>query len=64
MQALNALIRQYAKDNGILYVDYYAEMDEGDGGLRHGLSNDEIHPNDAGYEIMERVVLRTLKIKK
>lgn len=64
VQALNALIRQYAKDNGILYVDYYAEMDEGDGGLRHGLSNDEIHPNDAGYEIMERVVLRALKIKK
>ena len=64
IQALNALISQYAKDNGILYVDYYSEMDEGDGGLKQGLSNDEVHPNDKGYEIMERIVLGALKIKK
>ena len=63
-QALNALISQYAKDNGILYVDYYSEMDEGDGGLKQGLSNDEVHPNDKGYEIIERIVLGALKIKK
>ena len=64
IQALNALISQYAKDNGILSVDYYSEMDEGDGGLKQGLSNDEVHPNDKGYEIMERIVLGALKIKK
>ena len=64
VQTLNALIRQYAKDNGILYVDYYSAMVDEDRGFKDGLSKDGVHPLDAGYEIMERVVLRALKIKK
>ena len=60
IQALNTLIRQYALDNGILYVDYYSEMADEDGGLRPGLSPDEVHPNEDGYEIMERIILSVL----
>lgn len=61
VQALNALIRDYANNNGIRYVDYWSAMADEHGGLRPGLSNDNVHPTDQGYQIMESIVMRTLK---
>lgn len=64
IQALNALIQDYAQKNHILYVDYYSAMVDTDGGLKKGLSTDNVHPTDAGYEIMEPIILKALKITK
>ena len=61
VQALNALIRDYANNNGIRYVDYWSAMADEHGGLRPGLSNDNVHPTEQGYQIMESIVMRTLK---
>ncbi|MBR0195597.1 MAG: hypothetical protein IJQ32_05100 [Paludibacteraceae bacterium] len=63
IRALNEMIKAYAAKNKILYVDYYSAMADPDGGLRKGLSNDNVHPTDAGYEIMEPIILKALKIK-
>lgn len=63
IRALNDMIKAYAVKNKILYVDYYSAMVAADGGLRKGLSNDNVHPTDAGYEIMEPIILKALKIK-
>lgn len=60
IRALNERIRAYAQAEGILYVDYYSAMVAEDGGLRTGLSNDEVHPTDAGYEVMEPIILAAL----
>lgn len=64
ISALNALIEAYAKQNKITYVDYYNTMVDQDGGLRKGLSNDEVHPTEQGYEVMEPIILKALRIKK
>jgi len=64
IRKLNALIEAYAKQNKILYVDYYSAMVDKDGGLRNGLSNDNVHPTDAGYEIMEPIILKALRVTK
>lgn len=64
IRKLNALIKTYAEANRITYVDYYSAMVAEDGGLRKGLSNDNVHPTEAGYDIMEPIILKTLKIKK
>jgi len=64
IRALNERIQAYAKANGILYVDYYSAMADKDGGLRPGLSNDQVHPTEEGYAIMEPIILRALKISK
>lgn len=61
IRALNAMIKDYAQKNKITYVDYYSAMAEEDGGLKQGLSNDNVHPVDAGYEIMEPIILKVLK---
>jgi len=57
---LNALIASYAHEQQILYVDYYSAMVDKDGGLKKGLSDDEVHPNNAGYQIMEPIILKAL----
>jgi lysophospholipase L1-like esterase len=35
-------------------------MVDKDGGLKKGLSDDEVHPNNAGYQIMEPIILKAL----
>ena len=54
--ALNSRIRQYASDHHLVYVDYYAAMVDGQGGLRAELSEDGVHPTLAGYRVMEPLV--------
>ena len=52
VKALNAWIKEYAAKSGLVYVDYYSRMVNGEGGLEAELSPDGVHPNRAGYEIM------------
>ena len=58
--ALHQLIRTYAEQHAIPYVDYYAAMVDEDGGLKPGLTDDEVHPTLAGYQIMEPIILSAL----
>lgn len=53
IRALNAWIRQYAKANGAVYLDYYAALDNGQGGLSKQVSADGVHPGAAGYAVMQ-----------
>lgn len=61
IEALNKLIKEYARQNKIEYVDYWSAMVSMDGGLLPGLSDDEVHPLSAGYDIMEAIILPVLK---
>ena len=61
IRQLNALIQSYAQKNHIRYVDYYSHMADVDGGFLPGLSDDEVHPNYAGYLIMEPIILNALR---
>ena len=55
---LNDLVRTYAQENDIPYVDYFSAMVTGDGSrMRPELSGDGVHPNAEGYAIMEALVL-------
>ena len=57
---LNAMIKQYAAEQNLRYVDYYTAMVDEKGGLQKQLGYDPVHPNKEGYKIMERVYLETL----
>ncbi|MFV8326313.1 SGNH/GDSL hydrolase family protein [Flavobacterium sp. ZS1P14] len=50
--ALNALLKNYANTNGIVYLDYYSAMVDQRKGLLASYSDDGVHPNRAGYQIM------------
>lgn len=53
---LNILIKAYAIENNVTYLDYYAHMVNDENGLKEELGRDTVHPNTAGYEIMEPLV--------
>ena len=56
---LNAMIKAYAEKSDIAYADYYAAMQDGNGGMKvpeHTTADDLVHPNKAGYTVMERVL--------
>ena len=53
-------IKKYAADNDLMYVDYYAAMIDDNNGLRKELSEDGVHPNQKGYQIMNQLVRKTI----
>lgn len=65
---LNALIQAYAQKNNLVYVDYFSAMVDDRKGLKENLGTDGVHPNAAGYAIMEPLVeagiTKALKKKK
>lgn len=61
--ALNAMIKSYAKEMDIHYVDYYGPLVDSEGGLKvpdYTTANDLVHPNAKGYELMEAQLLPVL----
>ncbi|UCD60744.1 MAG: acylhydrolase, partial [Flavobacteriaceae bacterium] len=50
--ALNTMIKKYAKRKGMVYLDYFAAMTDGNNGLQQDLGSDGVHPNKKGYELM------------
>ena len=61
---LNARVQEYAKKNKIPYVDYFSAMVNAEGtGMRSDYANDNpgVHPNAAGYAVMESLLLPVIK---
>src|SRR5580765_633250 len=67
IKALNEWMKTYAANNKLTYLDYYSAMVDDKGFLRDELSEDGLHPNTKGYEIMaplaEAAIARALKGK-
>ncbi|MDD4636720.1 MAG: SGNH/GDSL hydrolase family protein [Bacteroidales bacterium] len=58
---LNSMLKEYAKKNKIAYADYFSVMVDERQGLEKKYQNDEVHPNKAGYVVMEEVIQKVLK---
>jgi lysophospholipase L1-like esterase len=52
IMALNAWLLEHAKKTGAVYLDYYSTLADASGRLKAGLTDDGLHPNAAGYELM------------
>ena len=59
--SLNARLQAYCERHGITYVDYGSVLAGPDGKIQADYSGDTVHPNAAGYELMEKLLLETLK---
>jgi lysophospholipase L1-like esterase len=53
---LNNFISNYASARHLTYVDYYASMVDEQRGLKAAYAKDGVHPNAAGYSVMESLV--------
>ena len=52
---LNAWMKSYCAQEKLTYVDYWTAMAGPDGGMKPGISLDGVHPNAAGYAMMEPI---------
>jgi lysophospholipase L1-like esterase len=60
IKALNAWIKDYAQKNGLVYLDYYSAMADENGLLKKDLTYDCLHPNNAGYELIEPLAQKAI----
>jgi lysophospholipase L1-like esterase len=67
LQAINDWLKDYCAQNGFVYLDYASSLADEKGRLRRELSDDGLHPNDAGYKIMaplaEKAIAKALASK-
>jgi lysophospholipase L1-like esterase len=58
---LNAWLRQYTKDRGLVYADYHKPLADDHDAMKETFSNDGVHPNREGYLVMEPVARRAIE---
>lgn len=57
---MNKLIKAYADEQGLEYVDYYTSLADENGALKEGLSKDRCHPYPDVYFGMEEKVVAAI----
>lgn len=64
---LNQRLKDYAQKNKMIYLDYFTPMADERKGLQAALTSDGVHPNKAGYQVMEplaeKAISAALKLK-
>ncbi len=53
---INAWLKNYAQEHGYVYLDYFNAMKDERMGLPKKYSEDGVHPNSAGFDVMEPLV--------
>jgi lysophospholipase L1-like esterase len=56
IRTLNGWLKDFAKRENLVYVDYFTPMVDEHGLLRRDLANDGLHPNDTGYAMMVKLL--------
>ena len=59
--ALNAMIKAYAEETGVVYLDYFNAMANSEMGLDQDLAHDGVHPTAKGYEIMAPLAEKAIR---
>ncbi len=61
IMSLNHWLESYAPDIHGEIADYYSALVDDKGMLRDGYSNDGLHPNDKGYELMAPIAAAAIE---
>lgn len=59
---LNSMIESYCVEHDIPYVNYYSKMVDDRGGIIKSYTIDGVHPNHEGYEVMDSLVQKEIKV--
>ncbi|POY40756.1 acylhydrolase [Flavobacterium alvei] len=57
---LNKMIKEYADANEIMFLDYHSALVDERKGLDANFTDDEVHPNKKGYEVMAPLVEKAI----
>jgi len=58
---LNFLIKAYCEKHGIVYLDYFAKMNDGNNGMIAEYTTDGVHCTAKGYDLMESMVVPAIE---
>ncbi len=58
--ALNEWLKDYCKKNHLVYLDYYTPMLDDQNMFKKEITYDGLHPNEAGYAIMEPLAVKAI----
>jgi len=58
---LNKMMKEYAKANNFIYLDYFSAMADENKGLKKEFSEDGVHPNIEGYKVMEPMAEKAIR---
>ena len=58
---LNDWLRRFARERGLLYVDYHEPLADERDAMKQTFSNDGVHPNRDGYSVMEPLARRAIE---
>ncbi|MFD0793061.1 SGNH/GDSL hydrolase family protein [Mucilaginibacter litoreus] len=58
---LNSMLKTYATQNKLGYIDYYSATVDNNKGMKKELATDGVHPNMAGYKVMEPLAEAEIK---
>lgn len=61
VMALNRMIRAFASEHDMVYVDYFSALADERNGLRSAYSDDGVHPTVKGYKVMEPLVEKAIR---
>jgi lysophospholipase L1-like esterase len=59
--AVNNWIKSYAGKQNLVYLNYYSAMVDSKGMLKQELTYDCLHPNDAGYAVMQPLAEKAIE---
>ncbi len=57
---LNKMLQEYAEANNIHYLDYYSAMVDERKGMIENYTDDGVHPNKMGYEVMGEILEKAI----
>ena len=60
IQAVNDALKQYASDQGLIYLDYFSSMVDERQSLNSDYTSDGVHPNESGYILMSSLAEEVL----
>ncbi len=60
--ALNQWIKSYCAEKGLVYLDYFTATVDDKGFLKAELADDGLHPNAAGYKIMQKLAADAIAV--
>lgn len=58
---VNRWLKQYAEENGHVYLDYFGALRNEKEGMKKEYASDGVHPTSAGYEVMEPLVQEAIE---
>lgn len=62
ISAVNNWIKNYCARKDLVYLDYFSVTVDDKGFLKADLANDGLHPNEKGYQIMQKLASDAIKI--